>query len=131
MELLIRLFVWILNRTYRRNMPNSLYGVNPVDQTVLLEYEASRELEREAQRQTQIVDTFHSTATPQQGAVDYPSMDWHLFTSAVETPALFTFYSGRGIAKVIEKSQFINPQELVTFRRMVRRYVTNSQLLGG
>jgi len=110
-------------------MTTSIYGVNPVDQAALMEYDASRALEREEQRQDQIVQTFHSTTTPQAGAIDYASIDWHLFSSAVETPAQFTFYSERSIAKVIEKTQFTNPQELATFRRVVRRYVADCQLL--
>lgn len=130
MEILIRLFVWVLNRTYRRNMPNSLYGVNPVDQAVLMDYEESRALERLAQRQAQIVETFQSTASPQQGAIDYAGMDWHLFSRAEETAAQFTFYSGRSIAKIVEKSSFTNPRELATFRRVVRRHVTDCMFLG-
>ena len=35
----------------------------------------------------------------------------------------------RNIAKVIEKSQFANRQELLTFRRMIRRHVADNELL--
>jgi YcxB-like protein len=129
MEILIRLFVWILNRTYRRQ-GTSLYGANPMDEHVLQEYEIARQEDRNAERQQQVVATFQSAATPVQGAVDYSDMRWDSFSRVVETPEQFTFYSGRGIAKVIEKSSFTTSQELVTFRRMVRRYMGDSTLLG-
>src|ERR1700757_4515931 len=73
MEILIRLFVWILNRTYRRQ-GTSLYGANPMDEHVLQEYESARQEERNAERQQQVVATFQSAATPVQGAVDYSDM---------------------------------------------------------
>jgi|SRR5262245_15571422 len=129
MEILIRLFVWILNRTYGRQTSPSRYGSNPMDEKVLIEYEESRELERKAQRQENVVENFKSTAVPAHGAIDYEDISWQQFTSAVETSARFTFYSGRTIAKVVEKSQFTNPQELPTFRRMIRRNVADSKLL--
>jgi len=129
MEILIRLFVWILNRSYGRQRSPSLYGSNPMDEKVLIEYQESRELEREAQRQNRVVENFKSTAVPAQGTIDYEDISWGQFTSAAETSARFTFYCGRNIAKVIEKSQFTNPQELATFRRVIRRNVADSKLL--
>ena len=128
MEFFIRLFVWILNRTYRRQ-GTPLYGANPMDEHVLQEYEVARQEERNAERQQQVVATFQSPTTPVQGAVDYSDMRWDSFTRVVETPEQFTFYSGRGIAKVIEKKQFTSRQELLTFRRMIRRHVGDNELL--
>jgi hypothetical protein len=46
-----------------------------------------------------------------------------------ETPEQFTFYGARTVAKVIEKSKFSSRQELLTFRRMVRRHVADNELL--
>ena len=63
MEILIRLFLWILNRTFGRQNAASLYGSNPMDEKLLLDLEESRQLEREAQLQTQIVENFKSTAS--------------------------------------------------------------------
>jgi hypothetical protein len=128
MEIFIRLFVWILNRTYRRQ-GTSLYGANPMDEHGLQEYEVARREERNAQRQQQVVATFQSAATPMKGAVDYSEMRWHSFSRAVEMPEQFTFYGGRSIAKVIEKKQFASRQELLTLRRMIRRHVPESELL--
>ena len=85
--------------------------------------------QRNAERQQQVVATFQSAATPVQGAVDYSDMRWDSFSRVVETPEQFTFYSGRGIAKVIEKKEFTNRQELLTFRRMIRRHVADNELL--
>jgi hypothetical protein len=133
MEILIRLFIWIVNRTYRRNMPNSLYGSNPMDEKVLMDFEESRSLERLAERQNKVVENFQSAAAPVQGAVDYADMDWRVYSQVIETAERFTFYSGTGvalrIAKVIEKSTFTNPQELAAFRRTVRRYVADTRLM--
>lgn len=128
MEIFIRLLVWILNRTYRRQGA-SLFGTNPMDEHVLQEYEIARQEERNAERQQQVVATFQSAAAPVQGAVDYADMPWESFSRAAETPEQFTFYSGRGIGKVIEKKQFTNRQELLTLRRMIRRHVAVSELL--
>jgi hypothetical protein len=127
MEFFVRIFVWILNRTYRRQGA-SLYGANPMDEHVLQEYEVARQEERNAERQQQVVATFQSAATQVQGAVDYSDMRWDSFSRVVETAEQFTFYSGRGIAKVIEKNQFTSRQELLTLRRMIRRHVAVSEL---
>ena len=128
MEIFIRLFVWILNRTYGRQGQTPLYGSNPMDQKVLFDYEESRKMEREAQRQNAVVESFKSTSTPVHGAVDYGELQWDSYDKAVETSEQFVFYSGRSIAKIIEKSLFTNPQELHTFRRIARRYVANHKL---
>jgi len=128
MEFFVRMFVWILNRTYPRPGA-SLYGANPMDEHVLREYEVARQQERNAERQQQVVATFQSATAPVQGAVDYSEMPWDSFSRAVETPEQFRFYSGRGIAKVIEKKEFASRQELLTFRRMIRRHVADNELL--
>lgn len=128
MEILIRLFVWILNRTYRRNEPAPLYGSNPMDETVLLEIEESRRLEREAQRLGKIVASFKSTATPVQGAVDYGELNWDSYDRIVETLEQFVFYNGRSVQKTLAKSAFTNHQEVVTLRRVIHRYIPNSEL---
>jgi len=77
----------------------------------------------------QLVDKFQSTASPVQGAVDYGEIRWDSFSKAAETTEQFTFYSGRSVAKVIEKSKFSSRQELLTFRRMIRRQVADNELL--
>ena len=128
MEILIRLLVWALNRTFGRQNPPALHGTSALDQTVLLELEESRRLERDAQRQTQIVQGFKSSATAVQGAVDYDDLKWESYDRAVETPGQFVFYNGRSIQKVIAKAAFRNHQELVTLRRVVHRHVPNCEL---
>ena len=128
MEIFVRILVWILNRTHRRQGA-SLYGANPMDEHVLQEYEIARQEERNSERQQKVVATFESSAAPVQGAVEYSDMRWDSFSRVVETPEQFTFYSGRGIAKVIEKKQFTSRQELLTFRRMIRRHVGDNELL--
>ena len=125
MDILIRLFVWILNRTYRRNEPASLYGSNPQDEKLLIEIEESRRLEREALRQNKIVESFQSTATPVQGAVDYGEMNWESYDRVVETPEQFAFYNGRSAQKIIAKSAFASQQEIITLRRVIHRHVRN------
>ena len=125
MDILIRLFVWILNRTFRRNEPTSLYGSNPLDEKLLIEIDESRRLEREALRQNKIVESFQSTATPVQGAVDYGEMNWELYNRVVETPEQFAFYNGRSAQKIIAKSAFARQQEIITLRRVIHRHVRN------
>ena len=126
MDLFARLFIKLLDYTYGKKP-------KPVDdQRDALVDDVFRRAEEEIEshRRQQIVASFKSTAAaPQQGAIDYEGISWNLFTSALETPAQFTFYSDRNIAKVIEKSAFTNPQELVTFRRVVRRQIANCKLL--
>ena len=127
MEIFVRLFVWLLNLTYRRqNAP--LYGANPVDQSVLLEFDESRKLEREAQKQNAIVESFKSTAAPVHGAVDYGELTWESYDWAVETPEQFVFYKGRSVQKVIAKSALENRQEVATLRRVIRRHMSNCEL---
>ena len=72
---------------------------------------------------------FVSTAVPVEGAVNYNEMKWDTFTSITETPEQFTFYGARTVAKVIEKSKFSSRQELLTFRRMIRRHIADNELL--
>ena len=127
MEIFVRLFVWILNLTYRRQ-DAPLYGANPVDQTVLLDFDESRKLEREAQRQSQIVENFKGTAEQVHGAVDYDELKWESYDKAVETPQQFVFYSGRSVQKIIAKSTFRNHQEVLTLRRVIRRHLQNCEL---
>lgn len=127
MEIFIRLFVWLLNLTYRRQ-DAPLYGANPVDQTVLLEIDESRKLEREAQRQSQIVENFKSTAEQVHGAVDYDELKWETYDKVVETPEQFVFYNSRSVQKIIAKSAFRNRREIVTLRRVIRRQLQNCEL---
>jgi hypothetical protein len=128
MEIFVRILVWILNRTYRRQGA-SLYGASPMDEHVLQEYETTRQAERNAERQQQVVAAFQSAAAPVQGAVEYDEIKWESLTRVVETPAEFTFYSEGNIVKVIAKSQFTRPREAATLRRVIRRRVAESDLL--
>jgi hypothetical protein len=57
------------------------------------------------------------------------SLKWESLSRVAETPEQFTFYGARTVAKVIEKSKFSSRQELLTFRRMVRRHVADNELL--
>lgn len=102
-----------------------------MNEHVLREYDINRQEERGAEQRQQVVETFQSTAAPVQGAIDYGEMQWDAFSKAIETPEQFTFYSGRSITKVIDKKQFTSRQELLTLRRMIRRHVADSTLLGG
>ncbi len=99
-----------------------------MDETVLREIEESRRLEREAQRQDKIVESFKSTATPVQGAVDYGELNWDSYDRVVETLEQFVFYNGRSVQKTIAKSAFTNQQEIVTLRRVIHRYIPNSEV---
>jgi hypothetical protein len=128
MEILIRLFVWILNRTYGRQNAPSLYGSNPMDDKVLLDLEESRRLEREAQLQAQIVKNFTSTASAVHGAVDYDEMMWDSFVKVVETTEQFVFYGERSVQKIIAKSAFTDRREILTLRRVIRRHVRECEL---
>jgi len=56
-------------------------------------------------------------------------MKWESFSRVAETPKQFTFYSARSVAKVVEKSKFSRRQELLTFRRMIRRHIADNELL--
>ena len=128
MEIFVRILVWILNRTYgRQNLP-SQYGSNPMDEKVLLEFEESRELEREAQRQNRIVEDFKSTAVPVLGVVDYDELRWDSYDKVVETLDQFVFYNGRSIQKTFTKSAFTSRQEVVALRRVIHRHVRNCEL---
>src|SRR5215470_4299419 len=98
MEILVRLFVWILNLTYRRQGA-PLYGANPSDQSVLLEFDESRKLEREAKRQAAIVESFKSNTAPVQGAVDYAEFNWDSYDRVVETTEQFMFYNRQTVQK--------------------------------
>jgi hypothetical protein len=124
----VRLFLWILNRTYGRQNAPSLYGTNPMDEKVLIELDEARKLEREAQRQTQIVENFKSSAASVQGAVDYDELNWESYDRVVETAEQFVFYNGRSTQKIIAKSAFTNRQEIVTLRRVIRRHMRNCEL---
>jgi hypothetical protein len=128
MEILIRLFLWILNRTFGRQNAASLYGSNPMDEKLLLDLEESRQLEREAQLQTQIVENFKSTASAVHGAVDYGEMKWDSFVKVVETPEQFLFCGERSVQKIIAKSAFTDRREIVTLRRVIRRRVSVCEL---
>src|SRR5262245_29152427 len=99
MEILIRLFIWIMNRTYgRHNVPSGYgYGSNPMDEKVLIELDEARKLEREAKRQDAVVQSFKTTAESVHGAVDYAELEWNLYDRAVETPEQFVFYNGRSM----------------------------------
>src|SRR5262249_50678321 len=102
MEILIRLFVWVLNRTYGRQSSGSLYGSNPMDEKVLLELEESRALEREAQRQSKVVESFKSTAVPIHGVVDYDALEWDVYERGGGTWGQIVCFRGQVIAKGIE-----------------------------
>ena len=125
MELFARVFVKLLNATYgKKPRPADEQRQPLVDDTLRHADEVI-----EGERRQKIVDSFKSTAIPYQGAIDYESFSWATFTRAVETPSQFTFYSARGIAKIIEKSSFTNPLELATFRRVIRRQIADCKLL--
>ena len=125
MEIFVKIFVWILNHTYRRPKATGVVEQDPMVEALLREHEE----EAEAQRKNQIVEAFKSTAAPVKGAVDYDDLKWESFTRVVETPVEFTFLSGRNIAKVIAKSEFSSPQEIRALRRVIRRQVAQCVLL--
>ena len=68
-------------------------------------------------------------SVPVHGAIDYDELKWESFSRVTETPAEFTFYSGKNLAKVISKSQFSSRQEIRAFRRVVHRSIADSALL--
>jgi hypothetical protein len=125
MEIFVRLFVWILNLTYGRRGPASLYPQNPMDEVVLREHEE----ESKSKKKDHAVEEFKSAAAPVPGTVDYGEMKWESFSRVAEAPEQFTFYSARSVAKVVEKSKVSSRQELLTFRRMIRRHIADNELL--
>jgi hypothetical protein len=124
MEIFVRLFVWLLNLTYGRRGPTSLYPQNPMNEVLLREHEE----ESKSKEKDHLVEEFESAPAPVQGTVDYDEMKWESFSRVAETPEQFTFYSARSVAKVFEKSKFSSRQELLTFRRMIRRHIADSEL---
>jgi hypothetical protein len=125
MEIFVKIFVWILNHTYRRPKATGVVEQDPMVEAVLREHEE----EAEAQRKNQIVANFKSEAAPIRGAVDYADLKWESFSRVAETPAEFTFYIGQNIAKVIAKSEFSGRQEIRALRRVIRRQVAACVLL--
>jgi len=124
MEIFVRLFVWILNHTYRRPKTTGVVEQDPMVEVLLREHEE----QAEAQRKDQIVAHFKSDSAPVHGVIDYDELKWESFSRVAETPAEFTFYSGKNLAKVIAKSQFSSRQEIRAFRRVVRRQIADSAL---
>ena len=125
MEIFVRLFVWILNWTYGRHGGSTLYGQSPMDEVLLREHQEESESKRKDRR----IEEFKSAAVPVQGAVDYEEMRWESFSRVVETPEQFFFYSDRSVAKIIAKSSFSSRQQVLALRRVIRRHLTNSELL--
>jgi len=125
-EIFVRLFVWVLNLVYgpRGGSAVTALDENPMDEIVLRQYEE----ERKSQRQDSIVESFKSTATPVQGAVDYDDLKWDSYDQVVETAEQFVFSNGRSTQKTIAKSAFTNRQEIVTLRRVIRRHVRKCEL---
>jgi hypothetical protein len=72
---------------------------------------------------------FQSTAVPVEGAVDYDEMKWDTYSSVIETPEQFVFYSGKSLALILRRSKFKDHQEIVALRRVIRRHVANNELL--
>jgi hypothetical protein len=125
MEIFVRLFVWILNHTYRRPKASGVVEQDPMVEVLLREHEE----QAEAQRKDQIVAHFKSNSAPVHGVIDYDELKWESFSRVIETPAEFTFYSGKNLAKHIAKSEFSSRQEIRAFRRLVRRQIADSALL--
>jgi hypothetical protein len=125
MEIFVRLFVWILNYTYGRRGPTSLYSQSPMDEVLLREHQE----ENESKRKDHLIEEFKSAAAPVQGAVDYEGMKWESFSRVVETPEQFTFYAGRSIARLIAKSEFSDARQIAALRRVIRRHVADNELL--
>ena len=125
MEIFVKIFVWVLNHIYPRRKATGVVERDPTVDAVLREHEE----EAEAQRKNQIVASFKSDTAPVRGAIDYDDLKWESFSRVVETPAEFTFYTGKNITKVIAKSEFSNPQEIRALRRVIRRQVAKTLLL--
>ena len=120
MEILVRLFVWMLNFIYPRAGSAAVaLTEDPMEEIVTRQYEE----ERKAQRADHIVAAFKSTASAVHGAVDYDEMKWDSFVKVVETPEQFVFYGERSVQKIIAKSGFTDRREVVTLRRVIRRRV--------
>jgi len=125
MEIFVRLFIWILNHTYRRPKSTGVVEQDPMVEVLLREHEE----QAEAQRKDQIIAHFKSDTAPVRGVIDYDELKWEFFSRVVETPAEFTFYSGKNLAKVIAKSEFSSRQEIRALRRVIRRQIAHSELL--
>jgi hypothetical protein len=128
MEILLRLFVWMLNFVYPRAGSTVVaLTEDPMDEIVARQYAE----ERKSNRADQIVGAFKSTAVPVLGAVDYDELKWDSFSKVVETPEQFVFYGARSAQKIIAKSSFANRQEIVALRRVIRRHMLDNELLDG
>ena len=125
MEIFVRLFIWILNHTYRRPKWTGVVEQDPMVEVLLREHEE----QAEAQRKDQIIAHFKSDTAPVRGVIDYDELKWESFSRVAETPAEFTFYSGKNLAKVIAKSEFSSRQEIRALRRVIRRQIAVSELL--
>jgi hypothetical protein len=125
MEIFVRLFIWILNHTYRRPKSTGVVEQDPMVEVLLREHEE----QAEAQRKDQIIAHFKSDTAPVRGVIDYDELKWKSFSRVVERPAEFTFYSGKNLAKVIAKSEFSSRQEIRALRRVIRRQIADSELL--
>jgi len=125
MEIFVRLFIWILNHTYRRPKASGVVEQDPMVEVLLREHEE----QAEAQRKDQIIAHFKSDTAPVRGVIDYDELKWKSFSRVAETPAEFTFYSGKNLAKVIAKSEFSSRQEIRALRRVIRRQIADSELL--
>ena len=125
MEILVRLFVWMLNFIYpRAGSAVVALTEDPMDEIVTRQYEE----ERKSQRADQIVEAFKSTATAVHGAVDYDDLRWESYDRVVETPEQFVFYGERSVQKIIPRSTFTDRREIETLRRVIRRHVAQSEL---
>jgi hypothetical protein len=125
MEIFVRLFIWILNHTYRRPKWTGVVEQDPMVEVLLREHEE----QAEAQRKDQIIAHFKSDTAPVRGVIDYDELKKESFSRVAETPAEFTFYSGNNLAKVIAKSEFSSRQEIRALRRVIRRQIADSELL--
>jgi hypothetical protein len=125
MDILVRLFVWILNYTYGKRVSPTVCPEIPGQDKVVQEYRD----ELESRRKDQLVRNFQSSAPPVQSAVDYNELQWTLYTRTAETKTEFLFYRERSVTKVIDKSTITNRQEIAALRRLIRRNVADNVLL--
>jgi len=75
MEIFVRLFVWILNHTYRRPKTTGVVEQDPMVEVLLREHEE----QAEAQRKDQIVAHFKSDSALVHGVIDYDELKWESF----------------------------------------------------
>ena len=125
MEIFVRILVRILDWLYGPRSSMQGTGVDPVTDALFRKYDEDA---KDQNLQT-TAEKFVPDAVPVAGTVNYNEMKWDAYSRVTETPEQFSFYNGQSLALILRRSQFRDHREVLTLRRMIRRYVPASELL--